>query len=138
MRHKRIRFLYMFLVGIAISFLLNWLVPQAMNYPGNHRLYDLLLAIGISLMAWEGNLRIDSWMNQHYPWVDKPGKRLLVHLPAGLLYSVLIIYLPLVVYHLYICKGSDALKAMLMVTSLTIGLLITIIILSIEISSQFF
>jgi two-component system LytT family sensor kinase len=138
MRGKKIRFVYMLVMGIGISFLLNYLTPRELDYPGHNRLYDTLLTIFITMCVWEGNLRIDHWMDQRFPWVDKPGRRLLVHLPVGILFSVLVIYLPCLGYNYFICKQPAARQESLMIISITIGVLITLIILSMEIGSQFF
>jgi len=129
---------YMILIGIGISLLLNALVPHDMDYPGHNRYYDMLLSIFIAILVWEGNLRIDSWMNTRFPWVNKPGKRILIHLPVGIVFSVMAIYLPALAYNIFVCPLPEERKATLMITSITIGVLITIIILSIEIGSQFF
>jgi len=138
MRHKKIRFLYMVLTGIFISLLLNAIMPHDMDPPGHNRYYDIILSVVITLMVWEGNLRIDSWMNANFPWVNRPGRRLCVHLPTGILFSVAVIYIPMLAYNQYVCHMPDPRRATLMMTSLTIGFLVTAMILSIEISSQFF
>jgi two-component system LytT family sensor kinase len=138
MRHKKIRFVYMVLTGVCISLLLHKLIPVELDYSKHNFFYDVLISVFITLLVWEGNLRIDSWMNVRYPWIPKPGKRILIHLPAGIIYSVFVIYLPLVVYNIYVCDQPKAIKETLMVSSMTIGVLITLVILSIEISSQFF
>lgn len=126
----------MVVTGIFISLLLHAIVPFPVN--DHNRIYDFLISIIITLLVWEGNLRIDTLINQRYPWVVNPGKRILVHLPVSLVFSVLAIYLPMLVFDSFVCEAPLANQGALMLSSIVIGILITFIILSIEISTQFF
>ncbi len=126
----------MILAGVLISLLLHAIVPFP-QYDHN-RIFDFLISIIITLIVWEGNLRIDTWMNQKYPWLAKPGKRILIHLPVSLVFSVFAIYLPMLVFDTYICSAPIINRGALVASSVAIGILITFIILSVEISSQFF
>ena len=82
-------------------------------------------SIFITILAWEGNLRIDTWMNTKFPWVLKPGKRLLVHFPTSMIFTSVAIYLPMVLFHIYVCNmpasGDDR---AFMLTTIVIGILI--------------
>lgn len=131
------RFIYMIIAGIVISMLLD-LVAQ---YPAdNHlKIYDFLISIFITILAWEGNLRIDTWMNSKFPWVIQPAKRLLIHFPTSMIYTSIAIYFPMVLFHIYVCNlpGQKDDKGF-MLTTIVIGMLISVIILAIEISTQFF
>ena len=102
------------------------------------RLYDFLISIFITVVVWEGNLRIDTVMNERYPWMVKPRKRLLIHLPVSFTYSVFAIFLPMLFFDTYICSSPIINHGALMSSSIVVGILITFILLSIEISSQFF
>lgn len=126
----------MIIAGILISLLLHALVPFPEK--DHSRIYDFLISIIITVIVWEGNLRIDHYLNEKIPWLNQAGKRILVHLPIGLLFSFLAIYIPMLVYDDLICTISAVNRKTLMFSSIILGLLITIIILSIEISSQFF
>jgi len=137
MRNNNIRFIYMIIAGIAMTLLLDSVVTYpADNHP---KIYDYLISIFITILAWEGNLRIDTWMNSKFPWVIKPGKRLLVHFPTSVIFTSIAIYFPMVLFHIYVCNipssGED--KTFMGIT-LVIGVLASVIILSIEISTQFF
>lgn len=126
----------MFIVGIIISIILHAIVPFP---PHIHpKIYDYIITILITFMVWEGNLRIDTFLNKKFPWVKNPNKRILMQLPLSLIYSVLVIYFPSFIYDYFICQSGIVVKAELMGSSLIIGILITIILLSIEIGSQFF
>jgi two-component system LytT family sensor kinase len=136
MKSSRIRFVYMTVVGIAISFLLAFLHP--ITFRDHNKLLDYFSSVFITILVWEGNLHIDSWMNRHFPWVSKPGKRVLVHLPISLLYSACIIYISMESFSKYVCDLPEAARRGFMSVSLIIGVLVTLIILSTEISVQFF
>jgi two-component system LytT family sensor kinase len=136
MRNNNKRFIYMVLVGIVISILLHSLLP--IDSKEHNRWNDVFLSVIITMLLWEGNLRLDSWLNLKFPWQNNPGRRLVFQLGLGLLFSVLGIQLPMMVYTRYFCVVEEAKKAELMNVSVVIGLLITIIILAVEISTQFF
>lgn len=137
MLNNKRRFIYMIIAGIIISMLLDLVV----QYPAdNHaKIYDFLISIFITILAWEGNLRIDTWMNAKLPWVEMPGKRLLIHFPTSMIYTSTVIYFPMVLFHIYVCNlpGSQDDRGF-MATTIVIGILISVIILAIEISTQFF
>lgn len=136
MRNKRSRFLYMLIVGVGISFLLHFLL-QVKN--DNHKpIYDLIASAFITILIWEGNLRIDNLLNKKFPWVSKPGKRILVHLPVSVIYSAAVIYFCMLTFSKYFCDLPSVYKDLLMSSAIVIGVLVSIIILSIEISTQFF
>jgi LytS/YehU family sensor histidine kinase len=98
-------------------------------------IYDHLTAIIITIIVWEGNLWIDHWMNFHYPWVSKTSQRILLHLPAALIYSALTLYFLMLFYNTQVC-GLDAEHMKLMKASLIISLMISTILLSFEIGGQ--
>lgn len=126
----------MVVVGVLISFLLQSLMPVKTE---NHNpLYDIFTSVFITILLWEGNLRIDSIMNKYFPWISKPGRRILIHLPVSLIFSVLGILLPMMFFSKFLCELPPQFKEVLMATSIVIGILVTIIILSIEIGTQFF
>jgi two-component system, LytTR family, sensor kinase len=137
MRTKKIRFLFMVLMGIAVSLILDNL--KIGDPPTDHNKgMDFIISIVITIIVWEGNLRIDSWMNEHFPWENKPSKRIFVHLPLSMVFSALVIYLSMLAFNKYVCEFPAHTKDKFMMASIVIGMLITVIILSIEISSQFF
>jgi hypothetical protein len=126
----------MVIAGILVSLLLHAIKP---NTDSNHnRFYDFLTSIIITILVWEGNLRIDTWMNKHYPWVGNTAKRLVIHASVSLVYSVLSIYLTMLFFNAYVCNIPEDRKEGLMLLCVIIGLLVTVLILAIEISSQFF
>lgn len=127
------RFLYMIMVGIAISLLLKltvYTIPQ--QHPW---VMDYVTSILITMIVWEGNLRIDDWLNRKFPWVSRTRQRILLQLPLALLYNALTIYPLMLLYNTFIC-GLDAMHQHLMLVSLAISFIISFLILSFEISAQ--
>ncbi len=128
----------MVLLGILVTLALNLFVPgktlEMLHF------YDFVISISITIMVWEGNLRIDHWLNQKYPWITKPGKRIPVHLLLSVGYSAIIIMIGSYISNRFTnslpINGQDFLKT----TSIILGALVlmSVILLTIEISAQFF
>ena len=127
------RFLFMILAGIVIAFILKVVIYADVNE--HSQIYDYLITILITIIVWEGNLRIDQWMNTHFPWTSKTKQRILLHLPVALLYSTLTLYFLILGYSTVIC-GMTAEHKKLMQGCLLISMLITVSILSLEIGGQ--
>lgn len=126
----------MIIVGVGISFLLHFLVR--IEAPKHHPLHDLLTSVILTILIWEGNLRIDTLLDKKFPWQSKPARRILIHLPVSVIFSAAVIYYSLQLFSRFICKLPDAQQELLMLTSVVIGVMVSITVLSIEISSQFF
>jgi len=122
--------------GIIISLLLDTMKIAGANV--HNRFFDFLISITITVLVWEGNLRLDHFIDIKFPWEKHPGKRILVHLPTAVLYSATVIYLSMLAFNKYACPLPEATRNAFMTTAIVIGVLVTIIILSIEIGAQFF
>lgn len=136
MRQSKKRFIYMVIVGILISFLLDFVMQNKIQH--QNKFFDLLTSILITIIVWEGNLRIDHWMNLKFPWVSSPAKRILFHLPVSMLYSAFTIYISMLGFNKYVCSFPDSAKNAFMLTSVVIGVIVSITILSVEVGVQFF
>ena len=136
MLQKTGRFKYMILLGIGVSFLLNYIIPSP-NI-GWNRLFDILTSVLITTLVWEGNLRIDFWMNLKFPWQISPIKRITTHLPISLIYTSLIMYVSMYGFSKYLCPSPKATQNSFMTIAIVVGLLVSITMLAIEISMQFF
>lgn len=136
MRKNPIRFLYMTIVGISIGFLLDFLIP--VDKKDHPPLFHYLSSVLITMLVWEGNLRIDTLMNRKYPWLVNPARRILIHLPVSFIYSALTIYVSMLFFDQYICEIPQPQKVNLVAACIIIGLMVTVTILAIEIGSQFF
>ena len=136
MRNKKSRFIYMIILGIVISFLLDFIMKP--NVPVHNKFFDFFTSVLITILVWEGNLRIDSWMNIKFPWVSKPGRRILIQLPISMFFSAFVIYLSMLGFSEFVCNAPDSARDSFMKTAVIIGVMVSIILLSIEIGMQFF
>ena len=136
MRKNKSRFIYMIIVGIGISFLLHFITKQ-MQEPHNVFL-DFFSSIFITILVWEGNLRLDDWLNKKFPWVGKPGKRIGIELLFSMIYSAVVIYCSMLFFNQFVCALPVASKEAFMSTAVIIGMMVSIILLSVEIGAQFF
>lgn len=128
----------MFLLGVLITLGLNLYIPgksgQIIHY------YDFLISIAITILVWEGNLRIDEWLNLRYPWISGPGKRIMVHLALSVGYSALTIFIAAFLFNCLSNEMPFSGKEFVKVTLIILGVLVlmSVLLLTIEISSQFF
>lgn len=136
MRKNKSRFIYMFIVGIGISFLLHFINKPVEE---NHNVFlDFLTSIVITILVWEGNLRIDSWLNKKLPWVGNAGKRILIELLVSMVYSAVVIYCSMLFFNEFVCPLPVATKEAFMSTAMIIGVMVSFILLTVEIGAQFF
>ncbi len=126
----------MIIVGAIISIIINTVVP--FNHEEHSQITDLFISIGITALIWEMNLRLDAWLDRKYSWIDNTGKRLMIQAPLSLVISTLLIIFPMFIYERWTCVLSPAEEKFLVKTCVVIGLLSSLILLSIEIGSQFF
>lgn len=136
MRKKNSRFIYMFIVGIGISTLLHFIIKPIEK--DHNVLLDYFTSIMITILVWEGNLRLDDWLNKKFPWVGNAGKRILIQLPISMVYSAMAIYLSMLFFNQFVCALPTAAKEAFMSTAVIIGVMVSIILLSFEIGAQFF
>lgn len=125
----------MVLVGIAVGFIVNLLMPD--NPLREKSLQDYILAIVISILIWEGNLRIDHFLNERISWIKTPGRRLLIQFAIVLVYSSLALLIPMKVYNSMFCVIPPEREFILNIICLAVGLIVSVILLSFEIGSQF-
>ena len=138
MRHNKMRFLYMVLLGVMITLVLHLFMPAEAGRVIHF--YDFLVSVFITLLVWEGNLRIDQWLNRKYPWITRPGKRIMVHLLLGVGYSAVIIFIGSYIFNCFSNEILVSRSDFLTITFIILGglVLMSLLLLSIEISTQFF
>lgn len=130
----------MFFTGSIIYLLLHYLIL----FPSNHntQLLDFVVSVVTTTLVWEGNFKIEVLMDKKYPWEKSPGKRILYKALYSLIFSVLAIYLSLyvslLIYNKFIGQMPIETKSQLINLSIVIGILVVIIVLTIEVSAQFF
>ena len=138
MKKKHIRFVYMILVGAIVSFVLHFIAPPKVEQIIHNEWNDLILSILITILIWEGSLRLDHWLNKRLPWVERAGIRVLVQLILNSAYSILVIYSAMWTYNHYVCPIPSDQQAQFFVISIVFGTLISVILLAVEIGNQFF
>lgn len=125
----------MVVVGILLTFVMKILVYTT---PNSHNvLYDFMITIFITMVVWEGNLHIDEWFHQHLPWVSHTWQRFLSQLGVAMLYSAGLIFILMYLYQQYVCNTAGQ-HLSLMRNSFLIGLFVSFLLLTIEVSTQFF
>lgn len=135
MRHNKYRFIYMIVVGFLLAIFMKMsLYKVAQDHP---IWYDFAVTILITALVWEGNLRIDHWLNLNFSWIDKTVKRIAIQFFSSMLYSGLIIYIIMLVYNYITCCIAWKQQS-LMYNSFIIGMVVSFILLTFEVSAQFF
>jgi len=82
---------------------------------------DFFTSIFITILVWEGNLRLDDWLNKKLPWVGNAGKRILIELLASMVYSAVVIYCSMLFFNQFVCPLLVASKEAFMSTAIIIG-----------------
>ena len=126
----------MLITGILISFVMKSMVP--FDSPNHYFINDMIISILITFIIWEGSLRIDNLLNKKIPWLGNTAKRITIQFFITLIFSSLVIYFPMLTFNKFVCFLPPEKQNILIVISLVIGVLFSFIILTIEISSQFF
>ena len=123
-------------MGIGLTFLIEELI----EFPDSDHpfIYDVLLTVFITVTIWEGCLRIDSWLNVKHPWTESVSKRIGIQFLITLFFSSIVIYVPMLLFNLFICTVPLEKETALFVWCLIIGISVSFIILLIEISAHFF
>lgn len=138
MLKKKSRFIYMFVLGILVSLGLNFFTPGRTIF--DTKIMDVIGSLLITIVVWEGNLRIDAWMNKRYPWIAKPGKRLMMHFLFSVSYSAVVIFLSSLVFNIVSNEipygGPNFFKIILYILASLV--LMSMILLMLEVSVQFF
>lgn len=133
----KIRFIYMMLVGVIVFFILHIVAVDHNTMPHNE-LYDLLASIIVTIFVWEGNIRLDNFLNQKFSWQKSVQKRILIQLFSSSTYTVIIIYCSMLLFNEYVCQFPVEQQSKFLAASIIIGLLTCFTILLLDISSQFF
>lgn len=99
---------------------------------------DVFVTIIIAtVVVFEGNLRIDSWINKRYSWIAMPKKRMVVQFLASLIYTVLLLYVLMFTIHI-LKSGKYELMNPKMGQVLIPAIFVTIAAIAMDIGYQFF
>jgi len=135
MKHLRYRFLYMIALGITLAVAFKYLVYR--DFMRHGIWFDISIFVPATLLLWEGNLFLDTWLNRKFGWMEHLRKRIVYQLVLSLSYSFLILFGLLSTIHLLINPDGHFLDPR-MRQSLLIGTLIAATIQALDISFQFF
>lgn len=131
------RFLWMVLLGIAISLLLHLVVDFPNDEP-KHHFFGTLESIIITILIWEGSLRFDRILDKKFPWEHFLMKRILVQLVGGSAFISLVLVTITQAFDALVCPMPFDDKDKFFVIVFVLAFLVSIAILSLEISFQFF
>ena len=137
MRESKKRFIYMVIVGILVAMMLKVLIP----FPENGwrvQLGSFLESILITIFIWEGNLILDDFLEKRYPWSLRPALRILVQLPVSTIYSASLMFVTMLLFNAYVCEIPFNERGLFLSISITIGLLVSLILMAVETGLFFF
>ncbi len=135
MLKSKSRFFLMGVVGVTIFFIFHKLVNH-INAEHN-KLWDLIACILITMAVWEGNIYIDNYLNKIVPWQKSVKKRIAIQAPMSISYTTITIFISLFLFNKIVCQYPQKQQDEFRTIALIIGLMTSIIILTIDISSQF-
>jgi two-component system LytT family sensor kinase len=95
MRYSAYILIYKFLVAFAIALLFKIIFFRLQEVIGP----DLVLITVIILILWEGNKKIDEWLNKKYSWIENSKKRLIIQAIAFTLFTSITLFLLLFTLH---------------------------------------
>jgi len=135
--HKAvIKYIVIIVIGIIVSELLDLI---AVGDDVDHKkIHDYIASILITVLVWEGNTLLDKLLDRYIRWEKNPKKRLLLQFPLTIVYSAGMIFVAMIAYNKYVCHLPEHTKQTFMMTSLVIGVLISIILAAVKIGAQFF
>lgn len=133
MKDKKCRILYMLGIGLVISSLFKLLF--FIHDPFfNDVFWTIIIATVVIL---EGNLRIDRWLSQKYPWANLPEKRSVIQFLVSLFYTAFLLYV--LMFFIHVLKtGQYELFNPKMGQMLIPAIFVTIAFIAIDIGYQFF
>ena len=93
--HAFYNFIYKSLGAFSIALLFKIIffrIPEVMGF-------DLLLISAIILILWEGNKKIDNWLNTKYTWIENSKRRLFAQVMAFMLFTSITLFLLMFTLH---------------------------------------
>ncbi len=136
MLKNKFRIIYMIIAGMLISLLFYLFIPQ-----GSFEHYltgGVIISILVTIAIWEGNLRLDAWLNRRYPWISNPARRVVLQGILSFIYSSLAMIIVSYITHLIIGKTPAGGNETMILMSLILSFMISLILLSFEVGTQFF
>lgn len=133
MKDKKNRLLYMLGIGLIVSSLFKPLFFRRDPF-----FDDVFITIIIATtIIFEGNLRIDTWLNRKFSWAILPKKRFISQFLISLIYTVFLLYILMFVIHV-LKSGRYELINPKMRQVLIPAIFVTIAAIAMDIGYQFF
>jgi two-component system LytT family sensor kinase len=130
------KYLYIAFISIAITFFIHLITPKQAK-EGNFFI-ALFITFVISFFVWEGTFRIDRYMNSKFPWEKQPFKRAINQGIISIIYSIIIIWIGTFAFDVFVCPIPEPDRSKMRNAGIIIGALFTLIIMAIEVGTQFF
>lgn len=128
----------MIVIGVLLHELIHLVTPISDKNGWYGYLMGTLQAIVITILIWEGSLRLDILLNRRLPWQKSPVKRVFVQFPLDIIYSFLVLIIVMWFFNNFICEVPVSNYDNFLLIVLAISAAATIIILLVEVSIQFF
>ncbi|HEX2867412.1 MAG TPA: histidine kinase [Ignavibacteriales bacterium] len=98
---RSFRFVGMPVIGIFVYLVILVTTPiqPETNYSfWPHILGDILMAVVISILVWEGNLKINKIIGKYFDWDTQPRKRLVYQILFNTIYTIIVILGTIILY----------------------------------------
>jgi two-component system LytT family sensor kinase len=133
MKDKKNRILYILGLGLIVSSLFKPLFFRHEPF-----FDDVFVTIILAtVIIFEGNMRIDSWLSQKYSWVIFPKERFISQFLISLVYTVILLYILMFTIH-FLKSGKYDLFNPKMRQVLIPAIFVTIAVIAMDIGYQFF
>ena len=97
MRTIKYRVFYMFGIGLAIAFLFKLFVFRSATFFDD----EILFVSIITVLLWEGNLQIDSFLDKKISWITYPNERIIAQIVTNLVYTILVLIISISVINYF-------------------------------------
>jgi two-component system, LytTR family, sensor kinase len=122
-------------LGIVITLLFRFVISH--KPPPHPFVIELFIITVVVVVLWEGNLQITRWLDFNYSWMSNARRRLLLQVLVTLVASPIALIIFINLFHLFMDRNDG--RAPKGIDPLLIpGILITVIIISVEIGTYFF
>ncbi|MGE5351959.1 MAG: sensor histidine kinase [Acidobacteriota bacterium] len=137
---RSFRFIGIPVIGVFVYLIILVSTPIPPEAPFSfwpHVLGDLLIAVVISILVWEGNLKINDRIGKRYDWHTQPRKRLFYQILFNTIYTIIVILGAILLYTKIMDYPLQKAMPFIRLTML-IGVIIFLLIDAIYIGSHFF
>ncbi len=128
----------MILVGTGANQLVHFMNFNIYLFDGYVYLMGWIQSMLITAIIWEGVLRFDSYINTYFPWERQALKRILLQILFVFFYTSFVLFTITLFFDTYVCKLRIRDRNSFYLFVLIISVLISLFIVTLEISVQFF